>query len=143
MACRAGPRDFQLPPEERILFPLAEVGYEPEDQNGFAVPDAELAIKENIRHLFNRILDQKVSLEDEELLAAYDLWKDTWKTGRANIGTQTESTDLPGSCQVNNDYFTREPLPEEQRLRRDSLYTIRAWNAVVAYLLADARFLTD
>lgn len=143
MACRAGPRDFQLPPEERILFPLAEVGYEPEDQNGFAVPDAELAIKENIRHLFDRVLDQKVSLEDEELLAAYDLWKDTWKTGRANIGTQTESADLPGSCQVNNDYFTREPLPEEQRLRRDSLYTIRAWNAVVAYLLADARFLTD
>lgn len=143
MACRAGPRDFTLPPEQRILFPVAEATYEPEDENGFAIPDAELAIKHNIQHLFLRILDQKVSLEDEELLAAFDLWKDTWKTGRANIGEQRESADLPGSCQVNNDYFTREALPEEQRLRRDPLYTIRAWNAVVAYLLADARFLHD
>jgi hypothetical protein len=143
MACRAGPRDFTLPPEQRLLFPVVEATYEPEDENGFAIPDAELAIKHNIQHLFARILDQKVSLEDEELLAAYDLWKDTWKTGRANIAEQRENQDLPGSCQVNNDYFTNDPLPDEQRLRRDSLYTIRAWNAVVAYMLSDARFLHD
>jgi hypothetical protein len=143
MACRAGPRDFTLPMEQRILFPLIEATYEPEDENGFAIPDAELAIKHNIQHLFARILDQKVSLEDEELLAAYDLWKDTWKTGRANIAAQRENQDLPGSCQVNNDYFTNQPLPDEQRLRRDPLYTIRAWNAVVAYMLSDARFLYD
>jgi hypothetical protein len=143
MACRAGPRDFALPREGRILFPLVEATYEPEDENGFAIPAGELAIKENIRHLFGRILDQQVSLEDEELLAAYDLWTATWKGGRENIADATESADLPGSCRVENDYFTREPLPEEQRLRRDALYTIRAWNAVVAYLLADARFLHD
>ncbi len=143
MACRAGPRDFTLPPEERILFPLVETGYEPEDQNGFPIPDAELAIKENIRHLFERILDQRVSLEDEELLAAYDLFRDTWRAGRDNIAAQTESADLPGSCRVENDYFTREPLPDEVRLRRDPTYTIRAWNAVLAYLLVDARFIHD
>jgi hypothetical protein len=143
MACRAGPRDFTLPPENRILFPLVELGYEPEDQNGFPIPDAELAIKENIRHLFGRILDQKVSLEDEELLAAYDLFKETWKSGRENVIAQRESADLPGSCRVENDYFTREPLPEENRLRRDPNYTIRAWNAVLAYLLVDAHFIHD
>lgn len=143
MACRAGPRDFTLSRESRILFPFVEPTYEPEDENGFAIPDGEVAIKENIRHLFDRILDQRVSLEDEELLAAYELWTDTWKGGRENIASQRETADLPGSCRVESDYFTREPLPEEQRLRRDPLYTIRAWNAVVAYLLADARFLHD
>ena len=143
MACRAGPRDFALPREGRILFPFVEATYEPEDENGFAIPAGELAIKENIQHLFARILDQRVSLEDEELLAAYELWTATWKGGRDNIAGATESADLPGSCRVESDYFTREPLPEEERLRRDPLYTIRAWNAVVVYLLADARFLHD
>ena len=34
-----------------------------------------------------------------------------------------------------------EDLPESQRLFRDRDYTIRAWSAVITYLLADWRFL--
>ena len=143
MSCRAAPRDFTLLPEERILFPVVEPSFEPLDSNGFVIPAAEDAIKQNIAHLFHRILDEKVSLEDEELLAAYGLWLDTWQNGKANVQNQVESADLPGSCRVENDYFTREALPEEVRLRRDANYTIRAWNAVVAYLLSDARFIHD
>lgn len=143
MACRAGPRDMVLPIEERRLFPLVEPSYEPEDDNGFVVPAAEEAIKKNIAHLFAHVLDQKVSLEDEELLAAYDLWKTTWKAGKENIAAGTEFRELPGSCRVENDYFTRAPLPAEQQLRLDPTYTIRAWNAVLAYLLTDAHFLHD
>ncbi len=145
MACRAGPRDFALPPEQRILFSLVETGYEPEDQNGFVIPDAENAIKENIRSMFSRVLDQNVNLEDEELLAAFDLWKATWKQGRANVNAtpRLEPVELPGACRVEVDYFTRAQLPEEQRLVRDPNYTIRAWNAVLAYLLSDGRFIHD
>lgn len=143
MACRTGPRDMALPAAERKLFPFVESSYEPEDDNGFTVPAAEEAIKKNIAHLFAHVLDQKVSLEDEELLAAYGLWKETWKAGKENIATGVERVELPGSCRVESDYFTREQLPAEQQLRNDPTYTIRAWNAVLAYLLTDARFLHD
>ncbi len=143
MSCRAGARDFTLLPENRILFPFVEVGYEPLDENGFAIPAAEVAIKSNIVHLFHRVLDQRVGLEDEELLAAYDLWLDTWLNGKAAVVAQQESSDLAQSCRVENDYFTNLALDESLKLRRDPNYTIRAWNAVFAYLLADARFLHD
>jgi hypothetical protein len=141
MACRTGARDFVLPAETRLLFPLVEPSYEPEDENGFNIPAGEAAIKANIVHLFKRILDEDLNAEDEEVIAAYDLWVGTWRAGKANVVAQTENRDVPGSCQVNNDYFTNEQLPEEQRFRSDPNYTVRAWNAVLAYLLSDARFL--
>jgi len=34
-------------------------------------------------------------------------------------------------------------LPEEQQIRRDDNYNIRAWMAVVTYLLADYKFLYE
>ena len=143
MSCRVGGRDFLLLPENRRLFPLVEISYEPEDENGFVIPDAEEAIKHNIVHMFQQVLDQHVGLQDEELLAVYALWKDTWKNGKAAVVATTERADLSESCAVNRDYFTNANLPEAQRLRRDPNYTVRAWNAVFAYLLADARFLHD
>ncbi len=143
MSCRTGARDFRELPENRIFFPLVEFSYEPEDENGFAIPAAEEAIKNNLVHLYQQVLDQHVSVNDDELLAAYDLWVGTWREGKANIVAGRESADLAGSCRAESDYFTREAYPEAERLRRDPNYTIRAWNAVLAYLLADARFLHD
>jgi hypothetical protein len=92
-------------------------------------------------HLYKHVLDETVNPEDEEAFAAYELWLQTWRNGKARVLAATEPVDLPGACRAENDYFTREALPEEQRLRRDPEYTIRAWNAVLAYLLSDARFL--
>jgi hypothetical protein len=141
MSCRVGARDFQLPAASRVLFPLVESTYEPEDENGFTIPEGKAAIQANIVHLYKHVLDETVNPEDEEAFAAYELWLQTWRNGKARVLAATEPVDLPGACRAENDYFTREALPEEQRLRRDPEYTIRAWNAVLAYLLSDARFL--
>ena len=52
---------------------------------------------------------------------------------------------LPGSCDRTRSLTTGEKLLEEgageKRLVEDPAYVIRAWMAVVAYLLADYRFL--
>ena len=143
MSCRVGPRDFVELPENRRFFPLVEASFEPEDENGFAIPAAEEAIKHNIVHMFARVLDQRVGLEDEELLAAYDLWRAVWKDGKAKILAGQELADLNPSCRVERDYFTNVDLEESKRLRRDPNFTVRAWSAVLAYLLSDARFLHD
>ena len=38
---------------------------------------------------------------------------------------------------------TGEPYPEEQQVVDDPNYTVRAWMAVMAYLLSDYRFLHE
>jgi len=53
------------------------------------------------------------------------------------------SQDLPYRCQVREDPNTGIELENEERLRRDENYTIRAWMAVVTYLLSDYRFLHE
>jgi len=63
--------------------------------------------------------------------------------GRKRVGV-SEQTTLPALCQRNNDLLTGASLNSggvDNRLRNDPNYTIRAWMAVVAYLLSDYRFL--
>ncbi|WP_437738634.1 DUF1588 domain-containing protein [Sorangium sp. So ce1335] len=146
MACISVPRDLFLPQEERLLFPYVETTFEPRDTNGFDVLPAIEAIKKNIQHLHKRVLGESLELDDPEIERAYKLFFETWEEGKAGMAKAEGeegrlSRSLPGACQVNNDYWTREGLPEEQRLTRDENYTVRAWMSVMTYLLSDFRFL--
>jgi hypothetical protein len=44
---------------------------------------------------------------------------------------------------VENDFWTRAELPEEDKLRQDPNYVIRSWMAVTTYLLSDYAFLYE
>ena len=50
---------------------------------------------------------------------------------------------LPFSCQVDFDPDTGETLADEDMIVDDAGYTVRAWMAVVTYLLSDYRFLYE
>ena len=58
------------------------------------------------------------------------------------LADETEGYDrnLPWQCRARTD-DDGEELPEDQRVESDEQYTIRAWMAVVTYMLADYRFL--
>ncbi|KYF57583.1 hypothetical protein BE08_32565 [Sorangium cellulosum] len=146
MACISVPRDLFLPQEERLLFPHVETTFEPRDTNDFEVLPAVDAIKKNIQHLHKRVLGESLELGDPELERTYKLFLETWEEGKAGMAKAEGeegrlSRALPGACQVNNDYWTREALPEAERLTRDDNYTVRAWMSVMTYLLSDFRFL--
>ncbi|WP_437642383.1 DUF1588 domain-containing protein [Sorangium sp. So ce854] len=146
MACISVPRDLFLPQEERLLFPYVETTFEPRDTNDFEVLPAVDAIKKNIQHLHKRVLGESLELGDPELERTYKLFLETWEEGKAGMAKAEGeegrlSRALPGACQVNNDYWTREALPEAERLTRDDNYTVRAWMSVMTYLLSDFRFL--
>lgn len=146
MACISVPRDLFLPQEERLLFPYVETTFEPRDTNDFEVLPAVDAIKKNIQHLHKRVLGESLELGDPELERTYKLFLETWEEGKAGMAKAEGeegrlSRGLPGACQVNNDYWTREALPEAERLTRDDNYTVRAWMSVMTYLLSDFRFL--
>ncbi|MCB9543246.1 MAG: DUF1588 domain-containing protein [Myxococcales bacterium] len=141
MGCLMTPRDFRLPLRDRVLFPYVEATYRPEDENGFVVPAAESAIRQNIRHLHAHLLGEEIEAGGEEEEATWRLFLETWRDGRAGQAAGEIGNDLPNHCKVTRDFWSDAELPAEERLERDPNYTLRAWSAVVTYLLADWRFL--
>ncbi|MFT4703782.1 MAG: hypothetical protein ACI81R_001474 [Bradymonadia bacterium] len=139
-ACRSVARDFVLPPEERLLFPEVEPTFVPETPDGFAVEAAVEAIEDNIRHLHRHLLDEEVS--DEELAATYALFEDVWRDGQAGLASGELVESLAFSCQANSDFWTGDSYGDDA-ISRDENYAIRAWMAVVTYLLGDSRFLYE
>ncbi len=171
VACRSTSYDFTKPPPARRLFPLVEMNTVPFTPRAnldvalTAVPDGERKIRENIKHLFWRLLGQTVAPDSPEVSLAYGLFVDVWK--------DLEETDLKagnnrgmtnGRCIADIDYdkplkfeFTagrwapvyerlaarpdpKAPYQPGMRLDRDDNFTIRAWQAVVTFLLMDYRF---
>ncbi|WP_156040903.1 DUF1588 domain-containing protein [Chondromyces apiculatus] len=146
MSCRSVPRDFSLPQEERLLFPNVDVSFEPQDRNGFDVDPAIDAIKQNIQYLHKRVLGESLDISHPEIERTYQLFLATWQEGvkgmaKAEDDPERISRDLPGDCHVNEEFWTSKPLPEEMRINGDETYTIRAWMAVMTYMLSDYRFL--
>lgn len=141
MACQAVPLDFFRRPDERHLFPAVETSFVPLDDNGFEVPGAVSAIKENLRYLHWRLLGEAAS--EEVLEASYDLFRLNWREGRASVRSGGISSRLAGACQVRNNPETGDSLENNERIEYDSNFAIRAWMSVVVYLLTDWHFLYE
>ncbi len=141
MGCLITPRDFHRPAGERLLFPYVEPSYAPEDDNGFPIPRVEEEIRRNIRYLHRRLLGEALAPGSAEEEATWQLFYDVWREGAVAVKNGEASGDLEGHCRPNFVFETGEGLPREQHLNSDRNYVIRAWSAVVTYLLADWRFL--
>ncbi len=138
MSCRTVARDFTQEPDRRRYFPYVEPGFVPLTPEGFAIAEAETAIRKNIQHLHYHILGEWLPANDPEIDRTYELFVDTWQEGANN----PERPDLARECRAETDMFGVE-LPEEQQITSDDDYSIRAWTAVVTYLLADYKFLYE
>ena len=143
MACLAVPQDFAEEPSERVLFPMVEPTYMPEDINGFPVDRADIAIRENIRYLHEHVLGELLPYSDSELDRTYDLFYETWREGVEGIAADELGTSLPWQCRAVTDYWTEEDLPEADQITQDPNYTIRAWMAVLTYMLSDYKFIYE
>lgn len=142
MSCLAVPFDFlNQDAAQRRLFPLVERSYVPEDENGFEIPAAVEAIRANITHLHQRLLGE--SPGREEVDATYNLFLETWREGQAAVQAEEVSSYLQYTCRAERDPATGETLPEELRVARDQQFTVRAWMAVVTYLMSDWAFLYE
>lgn len=138
MSCGVTGFDFTKPRAARVLFPFVEPSFRPEDDNGYEVPAAVAAIRQNIQYLHQRILGETLPDGDPEIERTYKLLLEThreWKMAK--------STDLPFDCQGRFDREQWVNLPQNRIIDRDNYNTIRAWMAVVTYLLADYRFLHE
>lgn len=152
IACWTTAADFTREPGDRSLFPFVDPSFSPEDGNGFEVPAAASAIRANIQYLHQKLLGEYLELNDPEINRTYELFLKVWKEGQRGMNATIMAEDgseqpeygnqLPGQCQATQDFWSGAPL-NERSITEDRNYTIRAWMAVMSYLLSDYRFLHE
>ncbi|HMR76407.1 MAG TPA: hypothetical protein PKD61_14890, partial [Polyangiaceae bacterium] len=86
---------------------------------------------------------EALQLSDPEIAATYKLFEDPLKEGQAKIASSDLSDSIVYSCRARKDPYTDADLPDGQKLEKDPDYTVRAWMAVVTYLLSDHGFLYE
>lgn len=143
VACASTAWDFSRPSNERLLFPFVTTKDVPEDDMGAVAPGAEPLIRQNIQYLQQRVLGETLALDSPELTRTYQLFVDTWSTGRAAVKAKTESESLTYACRARVNQNTGLELPDGEKLEKDPNYSIRAWSAVLTYLLSDYQFLYE
>ena len=122
VACRHVPRDFAKPAAERRLFPHVDPATKPG-----ASPASDAAIRKQVAHLHQLVLgraDDAADLERTVKLFATVVADAAGKKGvepREAYHCRQENRDIPA----------------------DPHYTIRAWRAVVTYLLRRPEFLYE
>src|SRR5262249_45761485 len=122
VACKHTLRDFALKASERRLFP----GIEPDVLPGSS-PEADAAIRRAIVHLHELVLGRHDAADSEEVTRTFELFAGVVADARA----QPKLEKLEA-------YACRANVPGAPA---DPHYTIRAWRAVVTYLLRRPEFL--
>ena len=154
MACYVVPNEFlnqKLGAEENnLLFPYVTMDTLPRNEDGSTNSDGMQRIRQNIRYLHALLLGEELAADDAELGYTADLFLEVLAEGQAGIAAaekEWEVVRLPQACKRHYDLVTGEDLRQEggpnNSLQEDPDYVIRSWMAVVAYMLADYRFVYE
>jgi Protein of unknown function (DUF1588) len=130
------------------------------------VPEAEGKIRATIKALHFRLLGEELEADSAEVTRTYNLFVEVWKDLENADVTKAKggSKNLPGPCHANTNYDAEPVVTKDKdgykvaypalkdrgdekipyalgmQLKTDENYTIRAWQAVLTYLLGDYRF---
>ncbi len=135
MSCYAVPEDFLALKAQRRLFPLVET------TTMLSGAQDQSAVRANIQYLHRYLLGEELALNSPEITETYALFSAVLQDGKSKI-LAGESAALPSRCVRTKNLLTGETL-SGGGLKTDPNYTIRAWMAVVAYLLSDFGFLYE
>jgi len=124
LACKHTLRDFALKPSERRLFP----GIEPTVLPGSS-EKADAQIRRAIVHLHQLVLGRDDGVDSDEVARTFDLFAGIVADARMKKGIEKVEA-----------YPCRADVPGAPG---DPHYTIRAWRAVVTYLLRRPEFLYE
>lgn len=124
VACRNVAYDFSRQPADRILFP----DIEPDIQPGVS-PEADAQIRRAIVHLHQHVLGRYDDLGSREVDLSFAIFSGVVADAAARKGIDDREA---WSCRQG----LESPVP-------DPHYTVRAWRAVVTYLLRQEEFLYE
>ncbi len=123
VACKAVARDFARPAAERRLFPGVDPGTVPGTS-----PDSDAAIREAIARLHERVLGRYDAPDSAEVDRTFRLFAGVVADAQKAMGVEKRET-----------YHCRQ----NGAVVDDPHYTVRAWRAVVTYLLRRQEFLYE
>jgi hypothetical protein len=132
VSCISTTRDFDKPTASRLLFPKVEKSA---IVSGDPTAADQAAIVQNIQYLHERFLGERLSADDPEIVATYQLLK----------GAKDDHAGAPAAldrpCSDDIDLGTGAAVAGGTTT--DPTYMVRAWQAVIAYLLMDYRFVFE
>lgn len=126
IACRNVAADFSLVKEQRRLFP----GIEPDVVPGVS-DEADQQIRLAIVHLHELLLGRSDDPNGPNVQQTFELFAGITDDAKSRQGIESVESYF---CQTERDTTPRDPDPH---------YTIRAWRAVVTYLLRQHDFLYE
>jgi hypothetical protein len=144
VACKVTAWEFTKPAAARSLFPLVERNTQPfTGAAGALVADAAAQgkIKQNIELLFARFTGEAPSAAETDAL--FELYTDVWKSLHASKDEGLACGCDADRSQPRPNAYGEAALPDDQKIYSDPQFTIRAWQAVVAALASDYRFLHE
>jgi hypothetical protein len=124
VACRETALDFSRPPAARQLFPEVEPSVIPGSS-----PEADAKIRRTIVHLHQRILGRDDKADSPEVDRTYQLF-----AGIVADAAKQKDIDAQENWTCRQGLLAPVPDPN---------YTVRAWRAVVTYLLRRPEFLYE
>ena len=124
LSCKHVVADFALAPAKRRLFPNLEKNMVPG-----VIPVTDLKIRKGIVHLHGHLLDRRVSVDDPEVDRTFKLFSSVVQEAKKRKGIDKRETYHCG--RINGKQVD------------DPDYTLRAWRAVVTYLLRHQEFLYE
>lgn len=127
VACKHVNRDFNKPAHQRLLFPHIEPDVLPK-----ASTEADLAIRKTAVHLHERILGRHDSADSADIERTVQLFTAIVQEASEQKGLEKRET-----------YHCRSNRDNPGSSSDDPHYTIRAWRAVVTYLLRRPEFLYE
>ncbi len=124
ISCKHVAPDFSKKPNQRRLFPKIELTVVPSDG-----PAAEKRVRQAIVHLHELLLGHQHSIDHAEVELTYQLFAGILIEAKATTGLDKQGTYM---CdRVDGHYLD------------DSHYTLRAWRAVITYLMLQHDFLYE
>lgn len=124
LSCLHVVADFALDPAKRRLFPNVEKNMIPD-----VLPVTDLKIRKGIVHLHSRLLDRRDSVDGPEVDRTFKLFASVVKEAKKRKGIDKRETYHCGRI--------------DGKQVDDPDYTLRAWRAVVTYLLRHQEFLYE
>ena len=131
VACVAVPYDFSLPDSERALFVGLDAAATPDTAPG------EALFRNILAGLFHRFLGVEVATDSIDVDEALGLWRTAHQVGQAVLGTEG-GRQVPAHCHPAMN--APEGVPVDTDFA-DPGYTVRAWMAVVTYLVRQPEFI--
>ncbi|NBV20946.1 MAG: hypothetical protein EBS05_02980 [Proteobacteria bacterium] len=124
IACKQTALDFSREPSERLLFPHIEPDVVPGTS-----PEADAKIRETIVRLHERVLGRLDKPDSAEVDRTYQLF-----AGIVSDAAEKKNLDKQENYSCRQGLLAPVPDPK---------YTVRAWRAVVTYLLRQHEFLYE